>query len=127
MKIPDGVNNFELPGGFSLKDFQDPTTGDVKLWRPLLIKLISVQSLLGERLIILSGYRTKKYNSTLKYSVPNSAHLYGLAVDARTEDCGHERVAHFARLAGIKRIKVYPAGKLYGKGWVHLGFNDYKL
>lgn len=48
---------------------------------------------LGKKITINSGYRSKKYNATLKGASPNSQHLLGKAADIVIEGMSPKKVA----------------------------------
>lgn len=52
---------------------------------PLCQALEKIRDMVGRGLVITSGYRTKKYNATLKGSASNSQHLTGRGCDFRCE------------------------------------------
>lgn len=123
----DDLNNFPLSSNFNLEEFQCPCCHVVKLWTPLLIRLQIARDRIGEPIDVVSGYRCAKYNATLPDALPNSAHRYGLAADCRPRSHLLDRLAKIAKDVGINRIKLYPPIKGKRLGWVHLGFNDYKI
>ncbi|MEN7547826.1 D-Ala-D-Ala carboxypeptidase family metallohydrolase [Rapidithrix thailandica] len=63
---------------------------------------------------INSGYRTRRYNAGLKNSVPDSAHVKGLAVDIGFKTLGQaHKILQGAIKAGFRRIGI-------GAGFIHL-------
>ena len=68
---------------FKYEEFNSPDDplSYKKMEEEVLKRLDFARELANTPFKITSGYRTKKYNSTLKNSVPNSSHCKGLAVD----------------------------------------------
>jgi uncharacterized protein YcbK (DUF882 family) len=68
---------------FTIAEFDSPEEpgSGVNMHQDLLELLDEMRTIYGKPIAITSGYRTKKYNASLKNSKPNSSHLKGLAVD----------------------------------------------
>ena len=68
---------------FSYEEFDSPDVqGSGQLMdKGLLSMLDEIREIVGEPIIITSGYRTEQHNKSLPNSKPNSSHLKGLAVD----------------------------------------------
>ena len=87
--------------------------------------------LFGSKLTCTSAFRTPKFNSTLKNSVPNSQHIFGKAVDISTGNMTDKTKAYLvecALKAGFSTVGFYntfihldirDAGTTFGKmpGW----------
>lgn len=65
---------------FSVGEFADRSTGEVRVRRALVDGLERLRALHGTTLPIVSGYRTAAHNVAVG-GAPLSAHLYGLAAD----------------------------------------------
>lgn len=68
---------------FSYEEFDSPDIqGSGQMMSDTLIEMLDqVREEYGKPIIITSGYRTEKHNSSLGGAVKNSSHLKGLAVD----------------------------------------------
>ena len=71
-------------------------------------KLDQARHIAGFPFIITSGFRTPEKNQSIPGSIPNSAHLKGLAVDLKVEN-SHEvsLICDSAKAVGITRRIVY--------------------
>lgn len=65
--------------------FKCPCCKQMKISPLQLETLDAIREGLGQPVIVVSGYRCKQYNSTLKGSVPNSGHTTGEACDIRVK------------------------------------------
>lgn len=71
-------------------------------------KLDQIRHLVGFAIIITSGFRTPEKNQSLVGSVPNSAHLKGLAVDILVENTHQvSLICDAAKTVGITRRGIY--------------------
>ena len=81
----------------------------------------------GIPFVITSGFRTPEKNQSIPGSVPNSAHLKGLAVDLRVEN--HHEVALIfdaAKAVGITRRILY-VDKNFQPVHVHIDVDPEKV
>jgi len=107
---------------FSYSEFDSPDLkGSGKnMNKQFVQKLDKIRSDVGFPLKINSGFRTEAYNASLKKSVPNSAHLKGLAADIATPSGkGQKEIIVAALKQGINRIGI-------GKNFVHLDVDTSK-
>ncbi len=107
---------------FTIAEFDSPDEpgSGVNMHQDLLELLDEMRTIYGKPIAITSGYRTKKYNASLKNSKPNSSHLKGLAVDIAIADSNQRyEIIRIAMLLGIKRIGT-------GKGFVHIDIDGDK-
>lgn len=74
-------------------------------------KLEQIRELVGFPLVITSGLRSPEKNQSVLGSVPDSAHLKGLAVDLRVSN-SHEvsLLSDAAKTVGITRRGIYVNG-----------------
>jgi hypothetical protein len=73
-------NTIPLTIYFSLKEFEDPTTGQVLIDARFLAVLHELRQKFGKPIRITSGYRTPSHNREVG-GVTNSRHLTGQAAD----------------------------------------------
>ena len=102
------INDFQLTPNFNLKEFEDPSTHEVKISKSLVHELQYLRNEVGP-LKITSGYRTKKHNKKVK-GHKNSAHLFGRAVDVvrtRHTRCSLSDIAGRASILRFDRIIKY--------------------
>lgn len=70
----------------------------------------------GKRgIVLLSGYRTKQYNSTLKGAAEHSMHLLGWAADIRIPGYSATRIKNYVRRREVGGVGYYPY-----TGFVHM-------
>lgn len=117
-------NDVMLTTNFNLQEFCDSRTGEVKIYMPLVEKLQAIRTVVGWPIKVTSGYRTKETNEKVDGAHPNSAHLYGMAVDVVVKFGDHRAVANLARRLHIPEIIIYEAGEGSVTGHVHLAFNE---
>ena len=120
IKKDELVNDWSVYPNFNENEFACPSSGKAYMRKRFMDKLQKARTIAGVRFHILSGYRDKAYNDSLPNSVPNSAHIYGLACDIWF-DCMFDRLKAFDafREVGIKRIGV-------AKGFTHIDIDDSK-
>jgi len=107
---------------FTLSEFDSPDApgSGAKMSPAFVQKLDAIRKEVGSPLTITSGYRTPAYNSTLKNSVPNSAHTKGLAADiAAPTTTLKVKIAKAAIKQGINRIG-------WGNSYIHLDIDRSK-
>ncbi len=72
-------------------------------------KLEALRRKAGAPVSITSGFRSIKYNATLRHlgAAPNSQHLYGIAADIQVGGKTPAQVAAIARTCGYSGIRIY--------------------
>jgi len=101
------INDFQISEHFSLKEFECREGKEVKLHKELIIKLEKLRSLIGQPLIINSGYRTLEYNKKIG-GAERSQHVEGKAADIRKVDgLTIDEMANMAEMVGFDGIGKY--------------------
>lgn len=108
------INDIKISENFSLSEFQSRDTKTVKLDPELLNKLQELRNLLGKRIDINSGYRTKEHNKKVG-GVPNSRHTRGRAVDISVNRKTIKEIIYLANWIKFKTVIYYPK-----KHFIHL-------
>lgn len=90
--------DFQLTNNFSKSEFdsKDGSTmpADVlKNIQELAKNLQVLRDFLGKKITINSGYRSPKYNATIKNASPNSQHILGKAADIVIQGVSPKKVA----------------------------------
>lgn len=120
MEKSEFVNDWSVYENFEEWEFACPVSGRSYMQRRFMDKLQRARSISGVRFHISSGYRDETYNDTLPDSVPNSAHIYGLACDIWFDSMADRLKAFDAfREVGINRIGV-------SKFFIHVDVDDSK-
>lgn len=90
-------------------------------------KLDQARHIAGIPFIITSGFRTPEKNESIVGSVPDSAHLKGLAVDLRVSN-SHEvsLIVDAAKAVGITRRGIY-FDRFFNPVHVHLDVDPEKV
>lgn len=100
----------KLTKNFNSSEFDSPDKKDsgMLIDLKLVYLLQSMRDLIGEPLIITSGYRTKEHNLKIG-GVSNSSHLTGNAVDIKCNNSELRfKIIDAAIEVGFKRIEVAP-------------------
>lgn len=125
LPLDDTVNRNTLRY-FNYQEFDSPDfpgSGVVYMRDDFLKMLDDVRHHSGFPFLVNSGYRTRKYNESLKGSSSDSAHIYGKASDIHMPSLEHMRKAvNVARSVGFKRIGQYRTAS--GNWFIHLD-NDW--
>ena len=79
-------DDIQFTKNFNSKEFECPGSDEHKISKKLIQKLQELRDMYGKSIKITSGYRSQKYNDSLKNSVKNSQHVLGLAVDLTGSD-----------------------------------------
>jgi zinc D-Ala-D-Ala carboxypeptidase len=103
------LEEFECHCGCGLKPNQDSLE-----FKEFVIKLQAIRDKCGFPLRINSGIRCKKYNDSLPNSVPDSAHLKGLAVDIAIMDDRSRGIF----LDAVYKIEIHRVG--IDKRFIHI-------
>lgn len=97
-----------------MRCYKDDSTTDMAV--KLIELLDSVEDHFKKRgIVLLSGYRTKDYNSQIKGAAENSMHLLGWAADIRIPGYSSTKIKNFAR-----QKKAGGVGYYAYTGFVHL-------
>lgn len=107
------INDFRLTKNFSLREFQCPCCGQVKIDSNLVYLLQVLRDSINRPIIITSGYRCPKHNKEVG-GENNSYHLQGLAVDI-TGSFNIKEVSEIAKSIGFRGIGIYGL-----KNFIHL-------
>lgn len=107
LQLGVGINNVQLTKNFNLQEFQDKSTGEVKVDTELVIKIQALRSKVGKPIKINSGYRTEEHNQEVG-GVVNSQHRLGKAADIVVSGYSPEKIASLAEEVGFRGIGIYP-------------------
>ena len=118
----DEVERFIEENGiehFTPDEFKCPCCGKVRIDSDLLLLLERVRVNLSRPIVITSGYRCPTYNAKIG-GVPNSAHVYGYAVDIRVKS-SQERYSFVSQFLkeGIRRMGI-------GANFIHIDIDPNK-
>lgn len=73
----------------------------------------------GKPIIVTSGYRSPKLNSMLKFSVPNSKHMYGQAADIKISGVPGSEIVKAARKLNLPFDTIIDEALFDEKGNLH--------
>lgn len=113
------LNGFRLSEHFQLYEFESRDTREVRLSPELVERLERLRSLVGQPVLVLSGYRTPELNAQVG-GVAGSFHTKGLAADVTWDGFRVDVAAHAAEQAGFDGI-----GRYARKGFVHVDVRGY--
>ncbi len=120
IKKDEFVSDWSIYENFEKWEFACPSSGKAYMQKRFMDKLQRARTIAGVSFHISSGYRDEAYNDSLPNSVPNSAHIYGLACDIWFDSMADRLKAFDAfREVGIKRIGI-------SKGFMHVDVDDSK-
>lgn len=110
--------DFKLTENFKLSEFSCPHCQTVHVDMELVNKLQLLRSICNAPVIIVSGYRCKKYNDSIPGADPNSFHIKGMAADIHITGYEPEEIYYMADKLGFKGIGIYDT-------WVHVDVASY--
>lgn len=111
----DGEKN--LTKNFKVKEFACNNGDDEILIDDEVVRLAQLgRDYFGVAGIITSGYRSKKYNTSIS-GAENSYHCKGMAIDMQFTGIDPKLIAAFYELLGVKGIGLYAYEK---RGFVHI-------
>jgi zinc D-Ala-D-Ala carboxypeptidase len=85
----------------------EPGSGEKYMSKEFIEMLSEARDCAGIPFFILSGYRTRKHNATLKNSVKNSTHCLGIAADIRCRTSDERwNIIDSLLFAGFNRIGI---------------------
>ena len=99
-------------------------------WYPRLHRLCDalevIRETVGKPIRIISGFRTRRYNATIKGAAKDSRHIQGDGADFSVEGFTSRQLAEV--IEGLIREKKIPEGGLgiYGDSHVHYDQRPYK-
>ncbi len=130
------TNSYQLTKNFSLSELEASSTAKAKgidnsvpfELMPNIHKLADglqlVRDLLGQPMIISSGYRSPALNKAVG-GVLNSSHANGEAVDFISPKFGNtQKICEAIIKSGIKFDQLIKERNLKGSEWVHIGFGS---
>jgi len=95
MMLGEETNDVQLSKNFTLKEFQCPCCGAVKVNPELVRRLQKMRDKLGKPIMINSGYRCADHNKVIG-GATKSQHLYGNAADISVVGMSAGELADFA-------------------------------
>jgi len=104
--------NRRLTVHFTVDEFRCPCCGIAIVTLPLLRLLERLRDLVGEPLIITSGYRCPKHNAEVG-GAPDSLHMAGCAADIRCDAVEPRKLAQLAGRVGFFGVLVYKDGHVH--------------
>lgn len=103
------MNNIRISKDFKLSEFECHCGEHHVALDEQLIELLQVLRMrIDLPIVIMSGYRCKAYNRTLKGASPKSQHMLGKAVDIKVRGMKPAQVAMMAEAVGFTGIGTYP-------------------
>lgn len=97
---------------FKKSEFTCHHCGECKINIELIIALEKLRNLIGQPIIVTSGYRCPLHNRNCG-GVRHSQHLYGNAVDIKVKDYSPTQIAYLAKQCGFTWTKTYST-------WTHI-------
>ena len=76
----------QLTPNFTLAELACPCCGKCEMDPEFMRRVQVLRDIVGFPLVPVSGYRCRKYNSSLKGAAEDSQHLYGKAIDFRVRN-----------------------------------------
>jgi uncharacterized protein YcbK (DUF882 family) len=101
--------NKDLSNNFKVSDFKCRDGSDVVLINPSLISLLEkIREHFGKPVVVVSGYRTPKYNKSLSGAANNSQHMYGNAADIKIQGVSPREIYNWMNSWHKGGLGVYP-------------------
>ena len=104
IKKDEFVSDWSVYSNFQEWEFTCPSSGKAYMQKRFMDKLQRARTIAGVSFHISSGYRDEAYNDSLPNSVPNSAHIYGLACDIWFDSMLDRLMAFDAFRLGLKEL-----------------------
>ncbi len=104
IKKEELVSDWSVYPNFQEWEFACPSSGKAYMLKRFMDKLQRARTIAGVSFHISSGYRDEAYNDSLPNSVPNSAHIYGLACDIWFDSMLDRLMAFDAFRLGLKEL-----------------------
>lgn len=99
----------KLSDNFKVSDFKCKDGSDVVLINPALIGLLEkIREHFGKPMVVVSGYRTPKYNRSLSGAANNSQHMYGNAADIKIQGVSPREIYDWMNGWHKGGLGVYP-------------------
>jgi uncharacterized protein YcbK (DUF882 family) len=101
--------NKDLSDNFKVSDFKCRDGSDIVLINPSLISLLEkIREHFGKPVVVVSGYRTPKYNKSISGAANNSQHMYGNAADIKIQGVSPREIYNWMNGWHKGGLGVYP-------------------